>query len=142
MAITIQRPIVATTLLVLLAAVAGCSPQAPPTPARTTVVVVHNANEQAPALGDTLRARLAADATDPADDGAVAHVLAAGRPGVETVDLEPRRPNGAVERGPRVGMLVNERFGPDRRVATPTCCAPSTPPRGPATGQSSCCPRA
>ena len=104
------RTAAGAALLGSIPALLGCGPQVAAPPARTTVVVVHDAREQAPALGDLLRARLRAEAGDPADDEAVAHVLAAGRPGVETVDLEPRRPNGTIERGPRIGVLVDERL--------------------------------
>lgn len=97
-------------VLALGAAVTGCGHEPARTAAAVAVVVAHHADELAPSLGAAQRAALRTLAEDPHDDAAVVHVVAAGRPGVETVDLEPRRPNGAVERGPRIGVLVDQRL--------------------------------
>lgn len=91
--------------------VTGCGARVDETSAGhvTALVTAAHANELSVQLGDAERARLAGLAADPDVDGAVVHVLAAGRAGVTTVDLEPRRPNGEIERGGRVAELVAQR---------------------------------
>jgi len=76
----------------------------------TAIVVASYANELAPTLGRADLDDLRAAAADPDTDDVVAYVVAAGRPDIETVDLEPRRPNGQVERGPGIDRLVARRL--------------------------------
>ncbi|MEQ3549086.1 hypothetical protein WIS52_01275 [Pseudonocardia nematodicida] len=98
---------------VLLYTAAGCGTTGPPPedPANAVAIAVQsNAAALAPDLGDALRADLARRAADPETDDVVVHVVS-GRDRVETVDLEPRRPNGHVERGTeRIHALVDDRL--------------------------------
>ncbi|TWF80304.1 hypothetical protein FHX44_116247 [Pseudonocardia hierapolitana] len=99
-------------LLALIAALTACTPT-PDGDLRgraTTIVVAHHANELAPLLAGPELDTLQAAASEPDTDDVVAYVVAAGNPEVEVVDLEPRRPNGRIERGPRIDALVDERL--------------------------------
>ncbi|MGD9988028.1 hypothetical protein [Pseudonocardia sp.] len=78
--------------------------------AHTSIVVAHSGNEQAPTVTDAVRRPLRAAALDRDLPGADATVVSASRPDVEVVDLEPRRPNGDVELGPRRDDLVDARL--------------------------------
>jgi hypothetical protein len=99
-------------VLVLVAALSGCGDEraGDQGPGTVAIVVAHHANELAPSLGEPQLGALRAAALDPDSDDAAAYVVAAGRPDVEVVDLEPRRPNGRIERGPRIDVLVDERL--------------------------------
>lgn len=107
-----RRAVLAVTLAASLVGVlTGCNPpvEAPAAPA-VAVVAAHDDTELAPALSSGERAELRALASDPDRTEAHVSVLAAGDPAVEDVDLEPRRPNGQVERGPRRAALIEERL--------------------------------
>lgn len=97
-------------VLALIAALSACGAHHVGSGATTAVVVAHHRSEPAPVLGAADLARLRTLAADPDSDDVVVHVVSAGRGDVETVDLEPRRPNGDIERGPRVDALVEERL--------------------------------
>jgi len=104
----IEGAVLVTGLVVAIALTGGCAGPGPDDPDRyrTAVVVAAHDNELGPASGDAERTTLLALGKDPDVDGALVYVLAAGRPDVVTVDLEPRRPNGAIERGARIDELV------------------------------------
>jgi hypothetical protein len=99
-------------ILALIVALAGCGQGGGPAPPRgdVAIVIAHHDGELAPHLSPADSERLTALASDPDRDDATAFVISAGRSQVETIDLEPRRPNGAVERGPRHDVLVQERL--------------------------------
>jgi OOP family OmpA-OmpF porin len=101
----------------LVTVLACCGRGVPDNPGKlVAVVLAHHAGELAPALAEPDLERLRALALDPDSDGAVAFVAAAGRSDVDVVDLEPRRPNGDVERGPRTAELVEGRLAELRQV--------------------------
>ncbi|NMO91127.1 hypothetical protein [Actinomycetospora sp. TBRC 11914] len=104
------RRLFGISMLVCLAA--GCAPPsgsslAEPRPG-IAVAVAHHDTELPPALSDSERAGLRALVSS--RDDVTVTVLAAGDPTVERVDLEPRRPNGQIEHGPRRDALLDQRL--------------------------------
>jgi len=107
----VRRAATAVLLSLPICVLGACA--GPSTPASSTtvaLVVAHHDTELPPAVSDAERAGLRALASDPDRDDADVSVLAAGDPDVEHVDLEPRRPNGQIERGPRRAELVEQRL--------------------------------
>ena len=100
-----------------LSTVAAISPTlltacAQPHPAASTAIVVaHDKNEMEPLLSAADLMRLHSAGVDPHTTGSIAFVVAAGLPGIATVDLTPRRPNGQIEHGPRADALVDAQIG-------------------------------
>jgi len=94
----------------LAASIGGCAAQTTREAPVVVIVVAHHRNEAAPALSADELAWLHDVAANPDDDGASALVVAAGRPGADVVDLEPRRPNGEIERGSAIERLVDGRL--------------------------------
>ena len=93
------------------AAVTGCGTVSGNSAADVTAVVVADGdNALAPQESPAELDRLGALAADPDRDDVVVDVVAAGTPDVETVDLEPRRPNGQIEYGARRDVLVGARL--------------------------------
>ena len=105
----VEAAVLVLALVVVLSA-CGRPASAPPAAHATAIVVAHHAHELAPRPSAADLAALRAVAADPDADDAVAHIVAAGIAAAETVDLDPRRPNGDVERGPRVDELLDARL--------------------------------
>jgi len=113
--------VVAGVILAFAAAIPGCGVHQAASALgahATAIVAAHHGNELAPELSGADLVRLHAAAADPDIDDVAAYVVAAGRPEVEKVDLEPRRPNGQIERGSRIDRLVDERLAELQRAIT------------------------
>lgn len=104
--------VLVVALPVAVAASAGCAASSPAVPAShvTAVVVAEHDAELAAVPSTQERDAIERLAADPDVDGAQVYVIAAGSPEVAVVDMEPRRPNGDIERGPRIDELVDERM--------------------------------
>lgn len=99
----------AVLVVALVVALSACG-ATPRTGGGTALVLAHHAHEPAPRPSPGALERLRAAAADTDTDDATAFVVADGVPTVEEVDLEPRRPNGDIERGPRIDVLLDERL--------------------------------